>query len=166
MIFIKSFSLIELMVVIAIVSLLSVIALPTYKSYKVRTQIMKTHNFLSIQANKAKVNYANTDSWTSSVATSVAYPDPSNPLLTASARTILNDTNGKPRLYIDSYTNLDSEALILGGSTGYLAFVCSEGDNGLISCNCRTWPNPDGAYAIKSEYLPAECRCYEGFSGC
>lgn len=55
---IKAFSLIELMVVIAIVSILSVVALPAYRTYVIKTNLALANNFVQGQINDS-IRYYN-----------------------------------------------------------------------------------------------------------
>lgn len=53
----KAFSLIELMVVIAIVAILSAVSIPAYKDYIERARLSKSMYFIDVQVDKASVYY-------------------------------------------------------------------------------------------------------------
>lgn len=59
----KAFSLIELMVVIAIVGILSAVAVPSYKNYIERVELSNLMNSLNVVRDKMKQYYSLNGSW-------------------------------------------------------------------------------------------------------
>ncbi len=59
----KGFTLIELMIVVAIIGILAAIAIPAYQDYTIRSQVTEGMNLASAVETGVAEYYANTGSW-------------------------------------------------------------------------------------------------------
>jgi len=161
----KGFSLIELMVVIAIVALLSAVAIPVYKTYSIRSKILSAVAVVN-KIKLMEIEYYNKfGSYTN--ANGIGLTNASPPC------TVLNPTSYSPYLsglYVNNAcSNTSAEitlefnntALGYSGSelllVSYLVRPASDGSRHLMQCIYRT----DGTSitaAIASRYLPNECQ--------
>ena len=142
----KGFTLIELMIVIAIVGILAAVALPTYQDYTVRAKMSEPLGFMAEVKTAVTEYYAvngslpttSQISWDSepaaSFVNSIKYEVSSNnPLITA----VINNAELPG-------TNTDGQFVLSGvtGSSGSITWVCKTG----------------GTNGIGDAYLPANCR--------
>tara|TARA_R110002094_G_scaffold16642_7_gene28203 strand:+ start:5247 stop:5702 length:456 start_codon:yes stop_codon:yes gene_type:complete len=143
----KGFTLIELMIVIAIVGILAAIALPAYQDYTVRAKMSEplatlaeakttiaeyysANGYLPLNGNIAGIN-GDPDK---EIVASIVYDSSSGPLLTARVQ----------------------EGVIPGGGTGTaLEFLLSGVTR---SDRSITWKCKPQASGIEPKYLPANCR--------
>ena len=164
----KGFTLIELMIVVAIIGILAAIAIPAYQDYTIRTQVSEGMTLAGDLKAAIAETYAQTGVW----------PDFADLSLTNASGTALDATakQGRYVAQIDvdqgsieiTYGN-DANAAITGKILGLRAWVNPNGD---VVWQCGNASDPDntvntdnaggasGAPAtdVLDKYLPASCR--------
>ena len=157
----KGFTLIELMIVVAIIGILAAVALPAYQDYTVRAKV--TEGLALASSAKAAVaeNAANAapfkSGWTAPSATKNV------------ASVGINDTTGEITITYDAAID-GGKNLVLsprdGGLTGAALAGTATGSTvpsaGSITWNCLSAGSPATKSGTKgtinSKYVPAECR--------
>lgn len=146
---IHAFSLIELMVVIAIVGVLSTVALPSYKSYMIRAKVVS----LMPLADTLKIDISMQH------ITGVVYGTTNNVTLIATGAS--NKPRNLNQLLITNYGciqidyDLAQLGLANGGSDALRLAICPSKTNGNITWNCGYDTGTTVAYA--TAYLPSNC---------
>ncbi len=154
----KGFTLIELMIVVAIIGILAAIAIPAYQDYTIRSQVTEGLNLAS--AVKAGVGeaFAQTGSWPADLAAAGGDQTPSGKYVDG----IAVDTG----TIIITYGN-DANATISGETLSLKPLVSPNND---IVWLCGLAAAPDGAVeadsgdsaaadtTLDNKYLPASCR--------
>jgi len=158
----KGFTLIELMIVVAIIGILGAVALPAYQDYAVRAKISEvllaaspcrtgvTEALQSATTADASASLASAcASATSKYVTSVA--SSANGVITVTA----NEAN------LPQLTSATNTLTLVPVQTGTTAVVGTTDGGKTIAgwaCGARATSTPAGATTILSKYLPANCR--------
>lgn len=156
----KGFTLIELMIVVAIIGILAAIAIPAYQDYVVRAQITEGLNLSDAVKTGIAEYYANTGDWASTfteIGDSAGSP-------TGKYTSSMTLDNGTIKI---EYGN-DANASIKGKVLALQPVLDQDGD---ISWLCGTNPGPStglsapsggvaasGATTVDPKYLPGSCR--------
>ncbi len=167
----KGFTLIELMIVVAIIGILAAIAIPAYQDYTIRTQVSEGMTLSGDLKAAIAETYAQTGVW----------PDFADLNLTDAAGTALDATSKQGR-YVSQIDVVDGSIEITYGNAANAAI----GDPNNFTVGIKAWVNPNGdlvwqcgnasdpantvdtdgagnasgtpATTVIDKYLPASCR--------
>jgi len=155
----KGFTLIELMIVVAIIGILAAIAIPAYQDYTIRVQVKEGLNLASGLKAGVSESYANTGSWpTDLTALGIALASaPSGKYVTA-----VNVSNGTIQINYGDQANQK-----INGKE--LDLVPKVSPNGDVIWNCGrhtqvgadpsgVTPATPGATSVLDRFLPQNCR--------
>ena len=160
----KGFTLIELMIVVAIIGILAAIAIPAYQDYTTRAQVTEGLNMAGAAKAAVTETYTATGGW------------PANNTA-AGLAAVPTDIKGK---YVDSVSVTNNQITITYRNTapantgiqgGTLFLTAGVSNNGDVAWQCGSKPMPAGITAgtvafeasgaggsILQKFRPAECR--------
>ena len=155
----KGFTLIELMIVVAIIGILAAIAIPAYQDYTVRAQVTEGLNLASDMKAAVAETFANTGSWPADNAALGITAVKSGKYVTG----VVVDT-GTIQITYGNQANAD--ALAAGQNQLDLRPTVSANGDVIWNCGRRTEvgadPTSGGSTAngttVLDKYLPATCR--------
>jgi type IV pilus assembly protein PilA len=170
----KGFTLIELMIVVAIIGILAAIAIPAYQDYTIRSQVTEGLNLAGAVKAEVAEFYAQNGAWPLNLGPGVntlghtATEIPSGKYVSA-----LAVTNGLITITYSNAGGFQSNANLNGLTLGMqprLSGAAATGNNDVVwICGQRAIPTathdpavPAGAAAaattVNNKYLPANCR--------
>jgi len=167
----KGFTLIELMIVVAIIGILAAIAIPTYQDYTVRTRI--SEGLVNASPGKVAIaEYRNTNGAWPTDTTAAGYNTNIASTYVNSVRYEYADGSGLPTLVIvfnDTSTGFNGvlQTNNAGGNGDTLvleATVTAGGAGGAVEWDCNPPGSPSAATSqtnVNQRFLPAECRSSE-----
>lgn len=159
----KAFSLVELMVVIAIIGILSAIAVPSYKDYITKAKIAAAFP-ISDGLKQAVIDAyniagrfpANLTIGSLTIGNGTAYDAP--PVVRLQYVQMNSGANAMLCVYLTglSYSGYVAPTGTTWGALGRYCIYFSE-VNSIIKTPCGGWPDP--GYEIPFKYLPSSCQC-------
>lgn len=157
----KGFTLIELMIVVAIIGILAAIALPAYQDYTTRSKVSEV--ILAASSCKTAVSEASQVGLSTEAANGFGCEDTTGPvsqyvqsISTTALGAITVKARGIPAL-VEGASNFDSITFTpYKDAAGTAAFVAGDfnGANAVRAWKCTS----AAENGIKPEYLPASCR--------
>jgi type IV pilus assembly protein PilA len=158
----KGFTLIELMIVVAIIGILAAIAIPAYKTYTIRAQISEGLGFADAAKVAVSETYTANGAWPTTNLLAGLDGTPAN----ISSKYVSSVTVGAAGTIVIAFGNQIDAAIT--GTTNSIKFTPGLSANSDISwtCNSKAFPaNVTAAVApavpanpVDAKYLPAICR--------
>jgi type IV pilus assembly protein PilA len=139
----KGFTLIELMIVVAIIGILAAVALPAYQDYTIRAKVSEV--ILAASSAKVAVSEAAQSLGAMPDVASVAFDSMSSKYVASTAYTQTNTATGVITATAKGEPKIDAKTLTMTGtlqSNGQVTWVC----------------DASGSSAIDVKYRPASCR--------
>ncbi len=155
----KGFTLIELMIVVAIIGILAAIAIPAYQDYTVRSQVTEGMNLASAVETGAAEFFANTGSFPTTLSAAGISAQPGGKYVTS-----VDVTTGSVLVTYGNQANIAVNAATLA-ITPYLSanndiiWIC--GNHGIANLAPTPTLMPGatlGTTNVQDKYLPQTCR--------
>jgi type IV pilus assembly protein PilA len=158
----KGFTLIELMIVVAIIGILAAIAIPAYQDYTIRAQVTEGLNLAGSAKTAVSESFGNNGVWPANnldagvgVATDIQGKYVASVTVAANVITIAYGNNA-------NLANLSGDTLILTAGTsanGDVAWQCgSKAMPGTITAGTTPFQIAGAGGTVLAKYRPAECR--------
>jgi type IV pilus assembly protein PilA len=153
------FTLIELMIVVAIIGILAAVALPAYQDYTVRAKVSEG----AIAASAIKVGvtemFANSGMpGIAAYAAEVAAAVGTGEILTDKIDNIVVQANGEIRVRMGLIPQLAGNNVLAFLPTIGGGVLTNANSTGSVVWNCSATAVPPAATTIPAQFLPAECR--------
>ena len=162
----KGFTLIELMIVVAIIGILAAIAIPAYQDYTIRAQVTEGLNLAGAVKTAVAEQYANTGVWPATLATLGITTVPKGKYVSSiavAAGTIqIVYSNVAP---YQANSNLNALELDLRPTISGTAVATSNGDvvwtcgkKGIVGVDPASGAATADATTVLPKYMPSNCR--------
>ena len=157
----KGFTLIELMIVIAIIGILAAVALPAYQDYTIRAKV--SEGVIAASALKIGVTELFADSGMAGVArySAEVAADQANQLTDLITQTAVNAATGEITVTLGGIPQLAAQNVLAYVPTINNAAITDANATGTIEWKCAAVPAPGNLAAnttILPKFLPAACR--------
>ncbi len=149
----RGFTLIELMIVVAIIGILAAIAIPQYQDYTIRARVSEGVNLASA-AKAAVAEFYNTNRLWPSTSDTAGFTAPSTTFV--SSVEVLTANPGRLCVAFNAATGAASGLGAAGGTAFWLS--PSDPSGGSVEWTCRATGGCNGLPATANKYLPANCR--------
>jgi type IV pilus assembly protein PilA len=159
----KGFTLIELMIVIAIIGILAAIAIPAYQNYTIRAQVTEGLSMSDAYKTAVAEFYQNTGNWPSGVSPTGSAVDIAMPGVTTGKYVGGVTVTAGGNIQI-KYTGSQASTKLSPAATNTLYLQAGTDTNGDVVWVCGTATVPTGvtvataaATTVPAQYLPASC---------
>lgn len=157
----KGFTLIELMIVVAIIGILAAIAIPAYQDYTVRSQVTEGLNLADAVKTGVAEYYANTGAWPTAMSQIGDSADPSGKYatdLTLSTGTIEIAYGGQANANITGSILALQPRLSPNGDVVWLCGLNTGSQLSGLTDPSTASTGASGVTTVASKYLPQSCR--------
>jgi len=144
----KGFTLIELMIVVAIIGILAAVAIPAYQDYTVRARVSEGFSL----AGSAKVAVAENAS-NGAADLSIGYQAPTAALKSVNSVAV-NASNGNITVTFNANVHPSSNVLVLQPLSGGAALAAGTVPQDSIDWNCKA----SAGTTLLEKHRPSECR--------
>jgi type IV pilus assembly protein PilA len=152
----KGFTLIELMIVVAIIGILAAVALPAYQDYTVRAKVSEGMSLVSAAKLAVAENASNGKPFSSGYGTAGVYTLPAGGNQNVTSLTIDNATGTVTILYNAALTSGTASNILFVPRTGGVVLAGSAASSTIPAGGSIEWACTTGTLVAK--YRPAQCR--------